>query len=401
MPDYREIYNHVVSTDARYNLAENSPGFRAVVQATGQLEMLSGRSLDIGCGVGFVLNYLAGPNFDLNVFGVDISDLAVQQAQTRMQHVPGGPSQVFVLDTQRLPFEDHFFSLITCFDVLEHLDEQDIDSTISEILRALRPGGVFLGSVSCRKSGVDDLHGDNLHRTVKSPDWWINKFEPDSAQYDGQRQQLTLWKHLPLSKRSTSASNNTTSTSAKVQLPSPSSANLYQKIYDENPWYGDAEQGRCPGVRLLPQYQDWLLEPVMDLGCGRGQTVTAIRQLGLQASGIDQIENNPEMQVGDITQPIENLEMFASVVCVDCIEHLYDDQVAGLFENFKKVKRQAFSIHNGESTGTGQELHVNRKNFDDWHVLISKHFEIIKTIPITGEQMLYLTQSIGIDTKTG
>ena len=56
MPDYREIYNHVVSTDARYNLAENSPGFRAVVQATAQLEMLSGRSLDIGCGVGFVLN---------------------------------------------------------------------------------------------------------------------------------------------------------------------------------------------------------------------------------------------------------------------------------------------------------------------------------------------------------
>jgi SAM-dependent methyltransferase len=401
MPDYREIYNHVVSTDARYNLAENSPGFRAVVQASGQLEMLSGRSLDIGCGVGFVLNYLAGPNFDLNVFGVDISDLAVQQAQTRMQHVPGGPNQVSVLDTQRLPFEDHFFSLITCFDVLEHLDEQDIDSTISEILRTLRLGGVFLGSVSCRKSGVDDLHGDNLHRTVKSPDWWINKFEPDSAQYDGQRQQLTLWKHLPLSKQSASASNKTTSTSSKVQLPSPSSANLYQKIYDENPWYGDAEQGRCPGVRLLPQYQDWLLEPVMDLGCGRGQTVTAIRQLGLQASGIDQIENNPEMEVGDITQPIEDLEMFASVVCVDCIEHLYDDQVAGLFENFKKVKRQAFSIHNGESTGTGQELHVNRKNFDDWHVLISKHFEIIKTIPITAEQILYLTQSIGIDTKTG
>ena len=400
MPDYREIYNHVVSTDSRYNLAENSPGFRAVVQATGQLEMLSGRSLDIGCGVGFVLNYLAGPNFDLNVFGVDVSDLAVQQAQARMQQIPGGPNQVSIIDSQKLPFEGHFFSLVTCFDVLEHLDEQDIDSTISEILRTLCPGGVFLGSVSCRKSGVDDLHGDNLHRTVKSPDWWIAKFQPDSAQYDGKRQQLTLWKHLPLLTQPAAANSNAASKPSKVQLPSPSSATLYQKIYDENPWYGDADQGRCPGVRLLPQYQDWLLEPVMDLGCGRGQTVTALRQLGLQASGVDQIESNPEMQVGDITQPIENLEMFSSVVCVDCIEHLYDDQVAGLFENFKKVKRQAFSIHNGESTGTGQELHVNRKNFEDWHVLISKHFEIVKTISITGEQMLYLTQSMGSDIKT-
>jgi len=401
MPDYREIYNHVVSTDARYNLAENSPGFRAVVQATAQLEMLSGRSLDIGCGVGFVLNYLAGPNFDLNVFGVDISDIAIQQAQTRMQQIPGGPKQVCVLDSQKLPFEDHFFSLITCFDVLEHLDEQDIDTTISEILRALRPGGVFLGSVSCRKSGVNDLHGDNLHRTVKSPDWWINKFGPDNAQYDGKRQQLTLWKHLPLLTQPTWTNNNVASQSSEIQLPSPSSAALYQKIYDENPWYGDANQDRCPGVRLLPQYQDWLRGPVMDLGCGRGQTVTAIRQLGLQASGVDQIESNPEMQVGDITQPIENIEMFASIVCIDCIEHLYDDQVAGLFENFKKVDRQAFSIHNGESTGTGQELHVNRKTFDDWHTLISEHFEIVKTIPITSEQMLYLTQSINPRANTG
>ena len=235
---------------------------------------------------------------------------------------------------------------------------------------------------------------------MKSPDWWIAKFQPDSAQYDGKRQQLTLWKHLPLLTQPAAANSNAASKPSKVQLPSPSSATLYQKIYDENPWYGDADQGRCPGVRLLPQYQDWLLEPVMDLGCGRGQTVTALRQLGLQASGVDQIESNPEMQVGDITQPIENLEMFSSVVCVDCIEHLYDDQVAGLFENFKKVKRQAFSIHNGESTGTGQELHVNRKNFEDWHVLISKHFEIVKTISITGEQMLYLTQSMGSDIKT-
>ena len=318
-----------------------------------------------------------------------------------MQHIPGGPKQVCVLDSQKLPFEDHFFSLITCFDVLEHLDEQDIDTTISEILRALRPGGVFLGSVSCRKSGVDDLHGDNLHRTVKSPDWWINKFGPDNAQYDGKRQQLTLWKHLPLLTQPTCTNNNVASQSSEIQLPSPSSAALYQKIYDENPWYGDANQDRCPGVRLLPQYQDWLRGPVMDLGCGRGQTVTAIRQLGLQASGVDQIESNPEMQVGDITQPIENIEMFASIVCIDCIEHLYDDQVAGLFENFKKVDRQAFSIHNGESTGTGQELHVNRKTFDDWHTLISEHFEIVKTIPITSEQMLYLTQSINTRANTG
>jgi cyclopropane fatty-acyl-phospholipid synthase-like methyltransferase len=146
-------------------------------------------------------------------------------------------------------------------------------------------------------------------------------------------------------------------------------------------------------VRLLPQYKDWLIDPVLDLGCGRGQTVEHLRRLGLSADGIDQITINPKMRVGDITRPIQDLGNYHSVVCVDCIEHLYEDQLLGLFENMKQVKRQAFAIHNGESTGTGQELHVNRKSFDEWSALIKQHFEIVETITISFEQMLYLTQS--------
>lgn len=197
MPDYREIYNHVVETDQRYNLAENSPGLRAVIQATDQLSMLSGRSLDVGCGVGFVLEYLSGPTFDFNVFGVDISDRAIGQAESRLRHVPGSPQRLFILDDQTLPFEDSSFSLVTCFDVLEHLDQEDIDTTLAEISRVLRPRGLLFASVSCRESRVEDANGDNLHRTVKSPDWWLNKMAPDRAEYDGHRKQLALWKQLP------------------------------------------------------------------------------------------------------------------------------------------------------------------------------------------------------------
>lgn len=180
---------------------------------------------------------------------------------------------------------------------------------------------------------------------------------------------------------------------SKPDGPAQDSAALYQDIYDENPWYGDAEQGRCPGVRLLPKYREWLVEPVMDLGCGRGQTVKQLRRMGLAADGIDQVEVSPEMRVGDITQPIEGIDSYSSVVCIDCIEHLFNDQVLGLFENMKQTQRQAFSIHNGESIGTGQELHVNRQSFDEWRELIEQHFEVVETIKIHAEQMLYLTKS--------
>ena len=435
MPNYRDIYNHIVSTDQRYNLGENSPGLRAVIQATGQLQMLSGRSLDIGCGVGFVLEYLSGKSFDLNAFGVDISDSAIEKSRVRLKNVPGSNQRLKVLTDQTLPFEDNFFSLVTCFDVLEHLDEADIETTLKEIDRVIRPGGVFIGSVSCRASGVNDQFGDNLHRTIKSPDWWIERVAPDKAEYDGHRIQLALWKHYPLvgnsgqskgtaqsakpaSQISTSANQADPQSSSAVPVAhlqsapamahaqgssaaavsgapdeSKNTASLYQKIYDDNPWYGDAEEGRCPGVRLLPEYQDWLLEPIFDLGCGRGQTVEHLRGLGLQADGIDQIRKNPDMRVGDITKPISDIGAYNSVVCIDCIEHLYEDQVLGLFENMKHVKRQAFSIHNGESTGTGQELHVNRRSFQDWAILIRKHFDIAAAVEVHKEQMLYLTQS--------
>ena len=422
MPDYRDIYNHVVETDHRYNLAENSPGLRAVIQATDRLSLISGRALDVGCGVGFVVEYLSGPTFDLNVFGVDISDLAIDRAITRLQSVAGARQRLKVLQSQTLPFPDNHFQLITCFDVLEHLDPTDIESTLAEVERVLAPGGTFYGAVSCRTSGVEDQFGDNLHRTVRSPDWWIETLSPDKAEYDGHRIQLGFWRRLPLVNKQRFDADKTThqttesstlaatSSSVETAVPTPHRApvavgvneasgtakdtsELYQQIYDDNPWYGDAEQGRCPGMRLLPEYKEWLKSPVMDLGCGRGQTVEHLRSLGFEAEGIDQIRNNPDMRVGDITQPIDDISKFNSVVCVDCIEHLYESQVLGLFENMKQVKRQAFSIHNGESTGTGQELHVNRKDFIDWTKLIREHFEIASAIQITNEQVLYLTQT--------
>ena len=395
MADYQKIYNEIVREDVNYNLAEKSPGFRNVVQATDQLAAMSGRCLDIGCGVGFVMEYLAGRSFYLHPHGVDVSDLAIEQARNRLASwIPNVDQRVIRVQCMSLPFEENFFSLVTCFDVLEHLDESDIAAALSEMTRVVRSGGIFFGSVSCRTSKVTDVNGDSLHRTVRSPDWWIEKTKPDRAIYDGQRKQLTIWKRSPFGENSQLFDVAKTSNSASGSLAHhpADSKQLYQKIYDDNPWYGDAEEGRCPGVRLLPQYQDWLIGPVIDLGCGRGHTVEKLREEGFEAEGIDQIKKHPEMMVGDITKPIENLGRFKSAVCVDCIEHLYDDQVQGLFANMKQVQRQAFSIHNGESTGTGQELHVNRRPFEQWRTIIEEHFVIEKEIALHNMQMLYLTK---------
>ena len=197
MPDYRAIYNDVVNTDARYTLAQNSPGFRAILQAESTLVHLSGRSLDVGCGPGFAFEYLSGNQFQFHPFGVDISDQAIDIAKARLAGMKNLDARLKAIDGQQFPFEDDFFSLVTSFDVLEHLDEADIDATLAEISRVLRPGGTFYGAVSCRKSGIEDKFGDNLHRTVRPTDWWIEKMKPNHAIYDGKRAQFTMWKRAP------------------------------------------------------------------------------------------------------------------------------------------------------------------------------------------------------------
>ena len=194
MPDYRSIYNDVITREENYNLAQNSPGFLNCVAESSALSVLSGRVLDVGCGVGFAMEYLAGPPFRFEVWGVDASDVAVQRAHLRMARFRRARAEhIQVWSGPALPHEDDFFSVVTCFDMLEHLDETDIDTTLREISRTLRKGGLFFGSVSCRPSGLNDQNGENLHRSVRGVDWWIDRVKPDRATYDALRGQLTLW----------------------------------------------------------------------------------------------------------------------------------------------------------------------------------------------------------------
>lgn len=194
MPDYQAIYDRIIATEENYNRPENSPGFLNCQQAWRELSGLGGRALDLGCGVGFVVELLSGPNFWLEAWGADISEVAVTRARERVGRLGVPATRIAHLTDQQLPYEDSWFSLVTCFDMLEHLDAADIQTTQAEIVRVLRRGGLLFASVSCRASGYQDQFGDNLHRTVRGIDWWVDTFDPDRAEFDKHRQQLILWK---------------------------------------------------------------------------------------------------------------------------------------------------------------------------------------------------------------
>jgi len=194
MPDYKAIYDAVIAREENYNRPENSPGFLNCQQAYRELSSVSGRALDLGCGVSFVVELLTDPAYWLEPWGADISEVAVERARERVGKKKVPASRIALLRDQNLPFEDSFFSLVTCFDMMEHLDEGDVRQTMREIQRVLRRGGLLFASVSCRPSGYSDQFGDNLHRTIRGLDWWVSEVDPDRAEYDKHRNQFIMWK---------------------------------------------------------------------------------------------------------------------------------------------------------------------------------------------------------------
>lgn len=96
----------------------------------------SRRILDVGCGTGTMLGYLARYG---QAQGIDADEEAVRFCRER------GVANVQLVTTPTLPFEDGAFDLITILDVLEHID--DDAGTLRELYRLLRPGGALLVSV--------------------------------------------------------------------------------------------------------------------------------------------------------------------------------------------------------------------------------------------------------------
>jgi SAM-dependent methyltransferase len=92
--------------------------------------------LDVGCGTGTLLRYLARYG---DAQGVDVDEQAIAYCHARGVH------NVQLFDGSKLPFGESRFDLVTLLDVLEHIE--DDKGTLEEIRRVLRPGGMLMVAV--------------------------------------------------------------------------------------------------------------------------------------------------------------------------------------------------------------------------------------------------------------
>ncbi len=109
-------------------------------------------ALEIGCGVGRLLEPLAGEFREL--YGVDVSGEMIRQAQERLANFPNVQA-IEVAGDGHLPFEDARFDFCFSYITFHHIPQKNVVLRyITEARRVLKPRGLFRFQLFGRQAGT-------------------------------------------------------------------------------------------------------------------------------------------------------------------------------------------------------------------------------------------------------
>jgi len=133
--------------------------------------------LDLGCSGGdFVKSCIDDGHFAVGIEGSTFSRDHKRSAWAII------PEYLFTCDVSR-PFQLFFqsgseeqkvkFDIVTSWEVIEHIKEEDLPALAANVHAHLSPGGLWIMSVA----NWEDVHdGVRLHQTVEPKTWWRGKF---------------------------------------------------------------------------------------------------------------------------------------------------------------------------------------------------------------------------------
>ncbi len=109
-----------------------------------------GRALDLGCGTGTVCVYLARQGWDS--VGVDFSSVAIRRARRKARRA-GVDCRFYQADVTDLSFLTGLFDLVLDIGCLHNVPSERRDRYAAEVVRLLRPGGLYMLYAFTRRPG--------------------------------------------------------------------------------------------------------------------------------------------------------------------------------------------------------------------------------------------------------
>ena len=122
-----------------------------------------GRVLDLGCGIGFFSNIIAGKTFKVSAVDPDKSSLEKAEAMYKKKNIEFIPAQA-----EKIPLPANYIDFLVCSEVLEHVD--NLEKTLKEIKRVCKNGSAFFITVPT----ADGIFGN----------FFLNIGHEDSGRYE-------------------------------------------------------------------------------------------------------------------------------------------------------------------------------------------------------------------------
>ena len=101
-----------------------------------------GPILDVGAGLGFFVEGCS--RYGMKCIGIEGSEYAVKEAKSRF------PMEIFQhFMEKKFPFEDNYFSVVVCNQIIEHVTSETARNMLKECYRVLKGGGLLIINSPC------------------------------------------------------------------------------------------------------------------------------------------------------------------------------------------------------------------------------------------------------------
>jgi len=128
--------------------------------------------LDIGCGKGFMLFDFLKLNSKLDVYGIDISEYAIENSIEDLR------GKLKVGNALSLPYMDNYFDLVISINTLHNLEGKDIIKSFEELKRVTKKNSYIILDAYSNEKEKEELKNWNLTaKTIKHVNEWKKFFK--------------------------------------------------------------------------------------------------------------------------------------------------------------------------------------------------------------------------------